>query len=276
MANRSAHFGPGLRDPDSLRKLAGEYLQIIDEEPLAAYGRTDWRQRVQKIVPEYDEERARWAAVTRNDIASTTKRAFDGMKVGLYREGDDLMPIVVRHLEEERQDVENFDVLQVRPSMSVDTIPMSQVTDGTAIEWEDPLVWRRDRKRTIKVQSNPIRGETAPTLHSSLKAKFEAVEVPPGYTFEWGGIYESSRDSQKGLLPGIIPALAIMALIIVALFNSLKHPAIIACTIPFAAIGITVGLLAFNTPFGFMALLGAMSLSGMMIKNAIVLLDEFT
>jgi multidrug efflux pump subunit AcrB len=154
-------------------------------------------------------------------------------------------------------------------------ISISQVADGARIEWEDPIIWRRDRKRTIKVQSNPIRGETAPTLHAGLKDKFEAVDLPPGYTFEWGGIYESSTDSQKGLIPGIIPALAIMALIIVALFNSLKHPAIIACTIPFAAIGITVGLLAFNTPFGFMALLGAMSLSGMMIKNAIVLLDEY-
>ncbi len=266
--------GSASADPDALRRLARKYLDILNKEPLAAYARTDWRERVQKVVPVYDEKRARWAAVTRDDIARTTKRAFDGKHAGLYREGDDLMPIVVRNVEEERANVQDFDVLQVRPSLSVETLPMSQVTDGTKIVWEDPNIWRRDRKRTIKIQSNPIMGETAPSLHAAVKEKFEAVELPPGYSFEWGGIYENTVDSQKGLIPGIIPALAVVALIMVALFNNLKHPAIIACTIPFAAIGITVGLLGFDTPFGFMALLGAMSLSGMMIKNAIVLLDE--
>lgn len=266
--------GSASADPDTLRHLVQKYLNILNEEPLAAYARTDWRQRVQKVVPEYDEERARWAAVTREDIASATKSAFDGKEVGLYREGDDLMAIVLRHVEEERANVQNFEVLQVRPSLSVETLPMSQVTNGTRVVWEDPIIWRRDRKRTIKIQSNPIRGETAPTLHAAIQEKFETVELPPGYSFEWGGIYENTVDSQKGLIPGIIPALAVIALIMVALFNTLRHPAIIACTIPFAAIGVTVGLLGFNTPFGFMALLGAMSLSGMMIKNAIVLLDE--
>jgi multidrug efflux pump subunit AcrB len=91
---------------------------------------------------------------------------------------------------------------------------------------------------------------------------------------EWGGEHENSTKSQRSLVPGIVPALAIMLLIIVGLFNAIQPALIIALTVPFAIVGMTAGLLATGTPFGFVALLGAMSLAGMMIKNAIVLLDE--
>jgi multidrug efflux pump subunit AcrB len=106
--------------------------------------------------------------------------------------------------------------------------------------------------------------------------KFDALskELPSGYKMEWGGEYENSTKSQRSLLPGIVPAVAIMLLIIVGLFNAIQPALIIALIVPFAIVGMTAGLLATGTPFGFVALLGAMSLSGMMIKNAIVLLDE--
>ena len=91
---------------------------------------------------------------------------------------------------------------------------------------------------------------------------------------EWGGEYESSRDAQMSLIPGIIPALVVVLITIVALFNAFRPPLIIVCVIPFAMIGVTVGLLVTGQPFGFLALLGAMSLAGMMTKNAIVLLDQ--
>ena len=91
---------------------------------------------------------------------------------------------------------------------------------------------------------------------------------------EWGGEYEDTVSAQQGLIPGIIPAVIVVLLILVALFNAYRPPIVILMTVPFAMIGITWGLLAFDVPFGFVALLGAMSLAGMMIKNAIVLLDE--
>jgi multidrug efflux pump subunit AcrB len=102
----------------------------------------------------------------------------------------------------------------------------------------------------------------------------EKIELPAGYTLEWGGEHESSQDAQKSLIPGIIPAMVVVAIAVVVLFNALRPPLIIACVIPFAIIGVTVGLLLTGQPFGFLALLGAMSLSGMMTKNAIVLLDQ--
>jgi len=266
--------GPSTADPAILRSLAGQVVSIVAASPLSANERTNWRQRVQKVVPEYNQERARWAKVTREDIANTTKRAYDGISIGLYREKDDLIPIVLRHVSEERESISNMGVLQVQPGSSTYTIPMSQVTDGIRTDWEDPMIWRRDRRRTITIESNPIFGVTLPTQRAGVLEEIEAIELPPGYTMEWGGEYEDTMDSQASLIPGVVPAAAIVLFIIVALFNASRPPLIILLTIPFAAIGITAGLLLTDTPFGFLALLGAMSLSGMMIKNAIVLLDQ--
>jgi multidrug efflux pump subunit AcrB len=266
--------GPAVAEPPVLRGLADEVEEILAEEPLAAYSRTDWRTRVQKIVPLFNQERARWAAVSRDDLANATKRGFDGRSIGLYREDDDLIPIVIRAVEEERQNVSGLSNMQILGPLSTDPVPLSQITDGLPPVWEDPLIWRRDRRRTITVQSNPILGETLPTLRARVLDKIAAIELPPGYTIEWGGEYEDTVDAQASLVPGVIPAIAIIGFIIVGLFNAFRPPLVIVCTIPFAFIGIAAGLLATNTPFGFLALLGAMSLAGMMIKNAIVLLDE--
>ena len=266
--------GPSTADPAILRSLADQVVSIVAASPLSANERTNWRQRVQKVVPEYNQERARWAVVTREDIANTTKRAYDGLSIGLYREADDLIPIVLRHVAEERKSLSNMGILQVQPGSSTYTIPLAQVTDGISTDWEDPLIWRRDRRRTITIESNPIFGVTLPTQRASVLEEIEAIELPPGYTMEWGGEHEDTVDSQASLIPGVIPAAAIVLFIIVALFNASRPPLIILLTIPFAAIGITAGLLLTGTPFGFLALLGAMSLSGMMIKNAIVLLDQ--
>ncbi len=266
--------GPSIADPGVLRSLADQVVAILEGSPLADAARTNWRQRVQKVVPEYNQERARWAVVTREDIANTTKRAYDGRPVGLYREKDDLIPILLRHIEEERESVSNIKALQVQPRLATHTIPLSQVTDDIKPEWEDSLIWRRDRRRTITVQTNPVFGVTLPTMRTSVLADIEAINLPPGYSMEWGGEYEDTVDSQAALIPGVIPAVAVILFIIVALFNAFRPPLIIVLTIPFAAIGITAGLLSTGTPFGFLALLGAMSLSGMMIKNAIVLLEE--
>jgi multidrug efflux pump subunit AcrB len=152
-------------------------------------------------------------------------------------------------------------------------VPLSQVTDSIAVAWEDPIVWRWDRRRAITVQATP-HNTTADALRNRILADFEAIELPPGYRLEWDGEYDSMTTAQEGLKPGLAPALGLMALIVVALFNAFRPPLIIACTLPFAIIGITIGLLATGNSFSFMALLGAMSLSGMMIKNAIVLLDQ--
>ena len=266
--------GPAEADPEVLRELAEQGMAILRATPMAKDVSTDWRQKVRRLVPEYNQERGRWAGVTRDELASATKRAYDGVPVGQYREGDDLIPIVIRQPQAERQRAAvDLEVLQVIPNLSTETVPLSQVTDGISMEWEDPLIWRWDRRRAITVQSS-VNGATAPTLRAAILADFEAIDLPPGYTLEWDGEYNSSKESQEALIPGIVPTVVIMMFIIVVLFNAFRPPIIIFAVIPFVLIGITVGLMVTQVPFGFIALLGAMSLSGMMIKNAVVLLDQ--
>ena len=266
--------GPAVADAGVLRSLAAVRTNILEQDSLAGMVQSDWRQRVLKLVPEYNQERGRWSSITRQDIADTTKRAYDGRVIGQYRDKDDVLPIILRMGEAERRNVGGLDVLQVQPQGATYTVPLSQVTDNVLTEWEDPVIWRRDRRRTITIQANPILGVTLPSLMNNVEEKLESLELPAGYTFEWGGEIESSAKAQKSLIPGMIPAAVIIAFIVVALFNAFRPPMVIALTIPFALIGITWGLLFSGAAFGFVALLGGMSLIGMMIKNAVVLLDQ--
>jgi multidrug efflux pump subunit AcrB len=141
------------------------------------------------------------------------------------------------------------------------------------VELEDPTIVRWNRQRSVAVQASPT-GVTLPALVEEVRADFEAIELPPGYRLEWRGETFSTADSQAALIPGSGPAAVIMVFIVVALFNAFRPAFVIFTVVPFAMIGITGGLLIFNQPFSFMALLGAMSLVGLMIKNSIVLLDE--
>jgi len=266
--------GPAVAEAGVLRSLAEQGLAALRNNPLAGPVRTDWRDPIQRLEPVYSQDRGRWAAVSRDDIAKATKRAYDGRNRGLYREGDELLSIVLGHTEEERSDIDSFDVLQIQPGMSSASVPLSQVIEELKLPWEDPIIGRRDRRRTITVQANPAQGVTLTQLRNSVLADFEAIEMPPGYKLEWGGEYEDTVKSQAALIPGMIPTAAVILFIIVFLFNAFKPPIVILLTIPFALIGITFGLLTFSVPFGFVALLGAMSLAGMMIKNAVVLLDQ--
>jgi len=266
--------GPAEADLDTLRRLGEEGMAILRQSPLAKHVRTDMRQRVQKVVVDYHQERARWAAVTRADVAEATRRAFDGTPVGLYRDGDSLLPILARNTESDRQRVASeLDLVQVIPSFALDSVPLGQVTSGVNLEWEDPIITRFDRRRQIAIQATPD-GVTYPALRASVIDQFKAMELPPGFDLMWDGEYDSTMRAQLSLVPGLVPALVIMTLIIVALFNAIRPPLIMGLTVPFALIGVTAILLPTQTPFGFMSLLGAMSLMGLMIKNAIVLLDE--
>lgn len=266
--------GPANADPDTLRQLAEQGANILRDSPLAKEVRINWRERVPALAPQFNEERARWAGVSREDMARTMRRAADGVVVGQYRQDEDLIPIVARHTEVERaQAATSLDELQISPRLSTHRVPVSQVTDGIETPWEDPIIWRWDRRRAITVQCSP-NGVTAPTLRNAVLEKFDAIEMPPGYRLDWDGEYWSAKQSQEALVPGIVPALVVMLFILVALFNGFRPMLICIGVIPFVMIGITGGLLLTQTPFGFIALLGAMSLSGMMIKNVVVLLDE--
>ena len=230
-----------------------QLANVVGGNIIATGQALDKRQRVKKVVVEYDQERARWSAVSRTDVAQATQRAFDGLPVGLYREGGSLRPIIARDAELDRQRIAGqLDLVQVHPSFALSTAPLGQVTDNIRLAWEDPIITHFNGRRQIAVQATPD-GVTFQALRASLIEKFEAMELPEGFDLKWDGEYDSTMRAQLSLIPGMVPAMVIMTLIIVALFSAIRPAVIMGLTVPFALIGITAILLPTQTPFGFMA-----------------------
>ncbi|EIA1564570.1 efflux RND transporter permease subunit VmeI [Vibrio parahaemolyticus] len=263
-------------DPTVLRTIAAQVMDIMYADPGATNIRHDWRERTQVLEPQFNESQARRYGITKSDVDDFLSMSFSGMTIGLYRDGTTLMPIVARLPEDERIDIRNIEGMKIWSPAQSEFIPLQQVTMGYDMRWEDPIIVRKDRKRMLTVMADPdiLGEETASTLQKRLQPQIEAIQMPPGYSLEWGGEYESSGDAQESLFTTMPMGYLFMFLITVFLFNSIKEPLIVWLTVPLALIGVTTGLLALNTPFGFMALLGFLSLSGMVLKNGIVLLDQ--
>ncbi|SCX76363.1 efflux RND transporter permease subunit [Desulfoluna spongiiphila] len=261
-------------DPSVLRQLSHQAKMIFEGNPHAYAVRDDWRQKVKVIRPQFDETRARLAGVTRADLARALEMNVTGSRIGVYREKDELLPIVVRQPKEERLNVENIRNLQVWSPATGQSVPVRQIVSGFTTEWEDAKVFRRDRRLTITAKCENKPGILPSTIFKDIQPKIEAMELPNGYTMEWGGEYEGSVKARANLATSMPFTFAAMVLVVIMLFNCLRQPLIIWLTVPLAIIGVTIGLMIFDLPFDFMALLGFLSLVGMLIKGAIVLIDQ--
>ena len=262
-------------DPKVLRNAAERALAIMREDGGMKEIQSDWRNRTDVMVPEIADDRARKLGVTRSDIARSLKQATEGVTVGYYREGDESLPIVLRAPDCERNDPNSLLCAWVWSSSLECSVPFAQVASGIHTETEEAIFKRRDRLPCITAKCNPKRG-TASAARLRVADKLEALgkTLPAGYECEWGGEYENSGDANSSLAGKIPSILAIMVMIVIMLFNSIKQTLAIFMTVPFILVGVVAGLLGFDQPFGFMALLGFLSLVGMQIKNAIVMMDE--
>ncbi|MDX2322102.1 MAG: efflux RND transporter permease subunit [Moritella sp.] len=263
-------------DPTVLRGLAQQAIDIMRSDPGAFNVRHDWRERTKVIEPVFNESQARRYGITKSDVDDLLQMAFSGLAVGIYRDGTNLLPIIARLPEKERVDISTIEGMKIWSAVLKGYVPLQQVVLAVNIRWEDPIVVRKNRKRmlTIFADPDPLGDETASTLQKRIQPLVEAIDFPPGYSLEWGGEYESSADAQASLFQTMPMGYLFMFLITIFLFNNVKNAVIVWATVPLAIIGVTSGLLALNTPFGFMALLGFLSLSGMLVKNGIVLLDQ--
>ncbi|MGF1723268.1 efflux RND transporter permease subunit [Photobacterium nomapromontoriensis] len=263
-------------DPTILRGLAKQVVDIMNADPGAFNIRHDWRERNKVIEPVFNESQARRYGITKKDVDDLLQMSFSGLTVGVYRDGTNLMPIVTRLPEAERVDVSTIEGMKIWSPATQGYIPLQQVINGVNLRWEDPLMARKNRKRmlTVMADPDPLSDETAATVQARIQPQIEALTFPPGYSLEWGGEYESSADAKASLFQTMPMGYLVMFLITIFLFNKVKEALIVWATVPLAVIGVTTGLLLLNTPFGFMALLGFLSLSGMLVKNGIVLLDQ--
>ncbi|GIU15735.1 MULTISPECIES: efflux RND transporter permease subunit [unclassified Shewanella] len=257
-------------DPQVLHDLSEQAQQILANHPNIKYVRDDWRQLSKVIEPIINQEQARRAGINRTDIALAIKRATEGVTLGTLNQGDQLIPISFRSAD---ADLTYLETLPVRSLLGVHSVPLGQVVDGFELKAEESMIWRRNRVPTITAQAD-VFDITPAEARNQVKAQIEAIELPAGYAFEWGGEYYDENRAISDTLSQMPKALLMMVVIMVAMFNGFKQPAIILITLPLAAIGATWTLLLLDKPFGFMALIGAITLSGMIIKNGIVLMDQ--
>lgn len=266
-------LGPANADPALLRDLAEQGMAILQASPIAKEVSTDWRQQTLEIIPEYSQAKGRTTGISRSDLADTSKRYYDGYTVGTYRRDDVQLPIIVREKVADRN-INSLETLQIEPENQSTPVPLGQVTRSITTQWVNPIIWRYNRHRAITVQATPVTGITPATLRASVLKEFEQISLSEGYQLQWFGEHKSTIDSQASLIPGVVPAVALILFILVALFNEIRPMLVIILIIPFVMIGVSFGLQVSDAAFGFVALLGIMSLSGMMIKNAIVLVDQ--
>ncbi|MFT6285422.1 MAG: multidrug efflux pump subunit AcrB [Alcanivorax sp.] len=260
-------------DPEILRQLSVKAQAIMRADPEATDIRDDWRSPVKVVTPVFNEQVGRQLGVTREDLGDAMKFAFDGVPAGSYRDGIRVLPIRLRAAASERVDIDNIRDVEVWSQVLGRTVPVSQVVSGYDTRWENAAVRSRDRILTIIASCNPTVELATPLLYR-LQSQIEAIDLPAGYKLAWGGEYEDSANAQKGLGASLPVGFLLMILTSIVLFGKLRQPIIIWLTVPLAIIGITAGLLTTGGAFDFMSLLGALSLVGLLIKNAIVLIEE--
>ena len=298
-------------DAAVLRELAGRAEAVLLNEPVAKAVRNEWGDMVKVLRPDMAEAQARSAGIDRPYLARSIEMAVEGTRVGTYRERDELLPIIARSPEYERQDFDSLAAVPVWSPAAQANIPLGQLVNGFEVEFENANLWRRDRARMIRIHADPREGlpsellaRVKPQIEQALGVdlaqyygwddarvaqameNYSAATIPvgvndaiplkglPGYFLSWGGEAEDSARANEQLAKTVPIFFGLMVLIVLFLFNSIRKTVVIWLTVPLAIIGVTVGLLVFNQPFGFMALLGLMSLAGMLIKNAIVLIDQ--
>jgi multidrug efflux pump subunit AcrB len=260
-------------DPVVLRQLSQQVQTIMADDGGAINIRDDWRQPVKVLRPIYNEKAARQLGITREDVTTAMQTAFDGQQVGLFKDGIRLLPIIMLPPQAEREDVGSIRDIPVFSPLLRETVPVGQVVSDFKTEWADAKIRKRNRIFTIIPSCDPAQG-LATVLLNRLKPQIDAMPLPPGYFLEWGGEYEDSVDANNAINSSLPAGFLTMIIIVILLFGKIRQPLIIWLTVPLAIIGITAGLLSMNVAFGFMGLLGSLSLVGLLIKNAIVLIEE--
>lgn len=289
-------------DPAVLKSLAAQAKDIMEKNEATWLVTDNWSAMEPSVIIDYNQIEARMAGISRSDAGLSVLAASEGIPCGTITEGEDRLTVYIRSTGPDGMPVEDISdapVWSMTPSLGgtdmtetlqaiqagiitqediigaiVSPVPLSTVSDGIRLEWEDYSICRRNGQRAIKAQCNNTSGYTAAQARDAILDEIEAIELPQGYSLSWLGEYNASRQSTQYLFKFFPVSIVLMLLIMIALFKDLKKPLIIILCLPVVAIGIVFGMLASGKGFGFVAIVGCLGIIGMMIKNGIVLIDE--
>lgn len=235
----------------------------------------NWGSRSKKLLVQVNQPRALRAGVTSQDVATSLQAFLTGLDITQYREDDKLIPVTLRSVGAVRDDIAKLETINVYAQSTGQSVPLKQVAD-IEVEWQPATVHRRDRLRSVSIEAALHQGTTATEVNAMLEPwlKEEEQSWGLGYFWEFGGEAEESGKGNSSIGEKLPIAGLIILLLLVVQFNSLRKPAIILLTIPLGLIGVVIGLHAAQLYFGFMTMLGVLSLAGIIINNAIVLIDR--
>ena len=261
-------------DVERLYELIAPIRDWLLEHPGVYSVKDDWGLRTKKLLIDVDRERALRAGVTNDDIAVSLQSSLSGLELSQLREADSLIPITMRSGLTDRADIDRLRTMPVY-APGGGTVPLEQVADIELV-WQPAIIKRRDRNRTIAVQARLRPGVTAAEVNRELLPWLgeQTASWPRGYEHAIGGEAETSGKANAAIADKLPVAGMIILLLLVTQFNSLRKPFVILLTIPLGLVGVAYGLLISGSVFGFFTILGLVALSGIVINNAIVLLDR--
>ena len=259
-------------DAEVLRTQAEELMAALRDIPGTMDIRQNWNNLVFKLVVDVDQARARRAGLTSQEVADSLDAFIDGSATTEYRAGDTVFPLVVRGVEQERENLVSVPGLGVYSRTSQNNVPLSQIADLYGMG-EVNQIHRYNQQRTITVSA---KHQTLPAgeVYAQLLPVLDEMDFPPGHYWQLGGELEDSADAQSKLAAWFPPCFLLIIALLIWQFNSFRRAAIIIITIPLILIGAVVGMLVMRADFGFMVILGLLSLAGTIINNGIVLIDR--
>ena len=256
-------------------RLADEIKGVLKETPGTLSIRDSWGSPIKKLYVRVDQARARKAGLTSQDIAVSLQTQLAGYKATEYREADQIIPVELRSVQANRRDLGKIAGLNVYSLNTGQSVPLRQIA-RPEFRSEVAKVGRRDRKRVMNIKCDLIPGRTATRVLAEIKPKIAALVEgwPSGYEVEYGGEFEENEKANQSIMDKLPISGFIILLLLVWQFNSIRKTLIIIITIPMGLIGAILGLYLTGSAFGFMSMLGMVALAGIVINNAIVLIDR--
>ena len=291
-------------DPQVLHQLTDSAMAIVRNSDKVCLPTSDWEPQVPVLTVDYNQQAARTSGLSRGDVALSLMSYTDGIPVGTFYDGIHPENIYVKCHTDKGEEVENLDrvnVFGMMPNVGnvfnrstvqklmsgrldkddvirqvTSTTPLSQVSKGIDIRWEEPVVMRYNGQRQQRLQCSPAPGVSTESARQSIAKAIESIAIPEGYSLSWEGEYKASTQSKQYLFKGFPLSVVMMLLILIMLFNDFRRPVIIFACIPLVVVGVFPSVLLSGKDFGFVAIVGILGLIGMMIKNGIVLIDEIS
>ena len=261
-------------DPEILRQLANEACDIMRQDSSSKFVRDNWRGRVEVIRPHILKDQMQALGLGRPLINFATQMATTGITIGAFREGDKSLAIYAALNPDERNNIELLSSVPVWSPLLNKVVPLGTVFSNLETVFEDNIIMRRDRSRYISAMSEVKFGMNADEMLARIKPKIEAMKLPFGYSLEWGGEHELSDESIAGMAVAFPAAILIVYIIMIFLFNGFRQTVIIFISLPLILIGVVMGLWIAGMDLSFLAIVGLLSLVGMLAKNSIVMLDQ--